>query len=278
MPDSSSRTILIVLCAITALFIALPRFSTYDPIAVSMVERLLPPDPAHWLGTDDLGRDLLSRVLHGAALTLSVSVTALLSSLFIGALLGAAAGYYYSRWPDNLFCWVADFVTSLPFLLVIAAVLSVVGPGLVKAYAILTAIMWTNPARIVRSEVIRTLPLDYVKAERAMGTPEWKILLITVLPACIDSAVLFSVGYLPEIIALEAGLSFLGLGVQPPQPSLGKMIFDSVPFIGAASWLALSPAAALFLIVFIVQAVAWASDSVWGNPKLLFSDERVKHE
>ncbi|RJX17052.1 MAG: ABC transporter permease [Desulforudis sp.] len=258
MFNNSNRTILLALCLITVFFLVIPWCSKYDPLVISMTERLLPPSQIHWLGTDDLGRDLLSRVLHGIALTLTVSVVALLSSLFIGALLGALAGYYYSRWPDRLFCWIADFLTSLPFLLVVAAILSVVGPGLVKAYAVLTAIMWTNPARIVRAEVIRTLLLDYVVAERAMGAPEWKILFVTVLPTCVDSAVLFSVGYLPEIVALEAGLSFLGLGVQPPQPSLGKMIYDSVTYIGTASWVALSPATALFLIVLIIQGVAWA--------------------
>ena len=252
----------------------LPKFSAHDPLAVSMVERLHPPSLTHWLGTDDLGRDLLSRVLHGAALTFSVSVAALLSSLVFGALIGAVAGLYYNSWPDKLFCWLADFVTSLPFLLVIAAILSVLGPGLWKAYAVLTAIMWTNPARIVRSEVIRTLPLDYVIAERAMGTPEWKILFRTVLPGCMDSAVMFSVGYLPEIIALEAGLSFLGLGVQPPQPSLGKMIYDSVTFIGAATWVAVSPAAALFFIVLIVQGIALVVATVKNNSPLQFVTKR----
>jgi peptide/nickel transport system permease protein len=156
-----------------------------------------------------------------------------------------------------MFSWLADFLVSVPFLIVIAAVLSLTGPGLEKAYVVLTAIIWVSPARIVRAEVIKTLPLEYVSAERALGNPGWRILFITVVPACVDAAILFSVGYLPEIIALEAGLSFLGLGVQPPQPSLGKMIFDGMTYIGSAWWVAFVPAATLFAIVTGVQAVAW---------------------
>lgn len=257
MLDKTTRASIITLVVLTGACLMLPWFATHDPLAVAITERLAAPDMIHWLGTDDLGRDLYSRILHAVALTVSISVAALLSSLLIGALLGAVAGYYYGRWPDRLFVWTTDFLTSIPFLLVIVAVLSVTGPGLIKAYVVLTGIMWANPARIVRAEVIRTLPLPYVLADRAAGTPEWRILFITALPACLEAAFLFSIGYLPEIIALEAGLSFLGLGVQPPQPGLGKMIFDGVGYIGSAWWMALSPAMALFLIVLGVQAVAW---------------------
>jgi peptide/nickel transport system permease protein len=257
MQPNITRHVLLALVMLTGVCLMLPWLPTQDPLAVMLAERFALPGMAHWFGTDELGRDLFSRVVHGAALTVSISIAALLSSLAIGVMLGALAGYYYNRWPDRLFSWVADFLVSVPFLIVIAAVLSLTGPGLGKAYLVLTAIIWVSPARIVRAEVIKTLPLDYVLAERAIGNPEWRILFITVMPACVDAAILFSVGYLPEIIALEAGLSFLGLGVQPPQPSLGKMIFDGITYLGAAWWVAIIPAAALFLIVTGVQAVAW---------------------
>ena len=257
MLDKAVRHQLLALVMLIVIALMLPLVAPHDPLALAIEDRLVSPSGDYLLGTDDLGRDVLSRVLHGIALTVSVSVAALLSSLVFGSVVGATAGYFYNRWPDRLFGWLADFLTSVPFLLIIVAVLSVLGPGLIKAYAVLTVIMWVNPARIVRAEVTRTMPLPYVLAERTMGTPEWKILFITVLPGCLNAAILFSVGYLPEIIALEAGLSFLGLGVQPPQPGLGKMIFDGIPYIGSAWWLAFSPAVTLFVVVLGVQLVGW---------------------
>jgi peptide/nickel transport system permease protein len=253
----NTRGVLLALAGLTLLCLLLPGLPTQNPLHVMVDQRLTPPDAAHWLGTDELGRDMLSRVVSGTALTVGVSVAALLSSLAIGIVLGALAGRYYGRWPDYLFLWLADLLTAVPFLIVIAAVLSVTGPGLAKAYAVLTGIIWVSPARIVRAEILKTLPLEYVAADRALGSPEWRIMLVTVIPATVGSAITFSIGYLPEIIALEAGLSFLGLGVQPPQPSLGKMIFDGLTYIGAAWWMAVVPAGALFLIVTGVQAIAW---------------------
>ena len=258
---------LLALGALTGVSLIAPWFSAYDPLVISIGERLLQPNHVHWMGTDDLGRDLFSRVLHGAALTMSVSVAALLSSLVLGAILGAAAGYYYKGWPDKLFCWLSDFLMSIPFLIVIAAVLSLSGPGLDKAYMVLTVIMWTSPARIVRAEVIKTMPLEYVTAERAMGSPEWRILFVTVMPACMNTAMLFSVSYLPEIIALEAGLSFLGLGVQPPRPALGKIIYEGIAQLPGSWWLSIFPAGTLFMLVVGVQVASWLAQTGKGNIK-----------
>lgn len=263
MPSDSARNALLALVILAGLSLLLSWFPGQSPLQIAVEQRLSPPSADHLLGTDDLGRDVLSRVVAGTALTLWVSMAALLSSLGIGILLGAVAGFWYNRWPDRLFCWLADALISVPFLLLVAALLSVTGPGLVKAYAVLTCVIWVSPARIVRAEVIKTWPLDYVSAERALGVPNWKVLFATVLPACVNTAVLFSLGYLPEIIALEAGLSFLGLGVQPPQPSLGKMVFDGINYIGSAWWLAVMPAAALLCIVLIVQAFS----KVLGTPR-----------
>lgn len=258
LPRGPWRTVL-GLMVLGGICLVLPSLSTQDPLAVNMGQRLAAPSADHWLGTDELGRDLLSRVLSGTALTVGVSLAALFTSLLIGVVLGAVAGFYYGNWPDRLFMWIADLLVSVPFLIVIAAVLSVTGAGLWKAYAVLTAIIWVSPARIVRAEVIKTATLDYVSAERALGTPEWKILLVTLIPACMNAAIVFAIGYLPEIIALEAGLSFLGLGVQPPQPSLGKMIFDGLNYIGAAWWMVVVPAAALFFIVLVVRGIEGAA-------------------
>jgi len=148
-----------------------------------------------------------------------------------------------------------DLLSAVPFLLIIVGILAVIGPGLGKAYAVLAGVVWVHPARIVRIEVARALTESYVLSARASGITEARILVRSVLPGCLDAAMLFFVAYLPEIIALEAGLSFLGLGVQPPAPGIGKMIFDGVAYLSAAWWMAVFPAAALFAIVLAVQAL-----------------------
>jgi peptide/nickel transport system permease protein len=226
-----------------------PVLPLQDPLSTNMVERLAGPSWNHVFGTDELGRDLLSRTVHGFSTTVLISIGALLSSLALGIALGAVAGYATNRLADRVFIWIVNLLMSLPFLLVMAAILSLTRPTIGKAYAILAGIMWVYPARIVRAEVMRTKTLPYVEASRALGSPEWRIIAKTILPACTGAALTFSLSYLPEIVGLEAGLSFLGLGVQPPDPGLGKMIFDGLSYISSAWWLPLFPAAVLFLVV-----------------------------
>lgn len=231
----------------------LPGLATYNPVDVRLDDMLMAPSGHHLFGTDELGRDVLSRVLHGFATTVTVSLAALASSLLIGATVGAVAGYYYETWPDRILGWVINLIISLPFLLIIASVVSLTQPTIAKAYLILTAIMWVHPARIVRAEVLKRMNLDYVLASRMLGSPEWRILAKTILPDCLKAAITFSVSYLPELVALEAGLSFLGLGVQPPDPGLGKMIFDGLNYIYSAWWISLFPAIAVFVLVLVIN-------------------------
>ena len=253
---SAGYKVLLALGVVLALGWLLPLAAPHDPLAVNITERLSPPDMGHWLGTDDLGRDVLSRVMYGVSTTVTISIIALVSALAIGVAAGGLAGWFYERWPDRLVLWLADLLTSIPFLVLVAAVLSIWGPGLVKAYFVLTAVMWTNSARIVRAAVIRTLPLDWVSADRAAGFSEVHILTQKVLPKCIGPALIFAVGYLPDVIGLEAGLSFLGLGLQPPQPGLGKMIFDGINFIDSGWWVSVAPGMALFLVVLSVAGIS----------------------
>ena len=239
-----------------ALFIAssiLPYLQSHDPLNIDLDSKLIQPSLQHFWGTDELGRDVFSRVLYGFSTTLRVSIFALLSSLFIGICLGGIAGYWYGTWIDSAFNWFVSLIFSLPFLLIMAAILSIIPPGIINAYIILSLIMWVGPARIIRAEVIKTKDLNYIVTARAYGYPEWRILLFTILPATIESAFIFSISYLPEIVGLEAGLSFLGLGVQPPYPGLGKMIFDGLNYINIAWWMTLFPAMILFVVVMLIN-------------------------
>ena len=234
-----------------------------DPVAMAGAAPLLPPgSPGHLWGTDELGRDLLSRVVHGLSTTLRVSILALASSLAIGAAVGALAGRFPGGLADTVINWVIDLVLSLPFLLIMAAILGIVSPGLANAYAVLAGIMWVYPARIVRAEVARRRKLGYILAARALGVSETRIMVSKLLPSALRPAILLSLSYLPEIVALEAGLSFIGLGAQPPEPGIGKMIFDGLPYVYSAWWLMALPATALFLVVLTVNAVTLGGSAI----------------
>jgi len=227
------------------------KFAPHNPLGIDLLERLAPPDPAHLFGTDELGRDIFSRVLVGFSNTVNVSIMTLFSSFFIGVVFGSIAGIFYGTLIDRAFNWIAAMLFSLPFLLIIAAVMSLMEKNLFNAYLVMTCIIWVSPARIVRAGVIKARSAAFVLYERAMGMQEWKILLRSLIPTSIQPAFIFSFRYFPEIIGLEAGLSFLGLGVQPPQPGLGKMIFDSINYLYSAWWYAFFPAFFLFSIVCI---------------------------
>lgn len=251
--DKLAMKIAIFLLVLFFISIFVPYFSPHDPLEINLDNKLTNPSLQYFWGTDDLGRDIFSRVLNGFSTTISVSILSLLASLVLGICLGGIAGYCYGTWVDWIFNWIVSLIFSLPFLLIMASIMSIVKPGIVNAYIILTCIMWVGPARITRAEVIKTKNLCYVMTSRAYGYPEWRILLVTIMPATVESAFTFSVSSLPEIIGLEAGLSFLGLGVQPPYPGLGKMIFDGINYIYSAWWMAFFPAMTLFITMMSIN-------------------------
>ncbi len=244
----------------------LPGLAPYDPLEMHLEWSLRRPSGAHPWGTDELGRDVLSRALSGFSTTVRVSLEALVTSLVIGVLLGSLAGWQAGKAPDRAFLWIVQLVMSIPFLLTMAAVLSLTRPTVRKAYLVLTGVMWVYPARMVRAEVMRIRNLPYVLASRALGRPEWQVLMFVVLPRCVGSAVTFSVSYLPEIVALEAGLSFLGLGVQPPQPGLGKMIFDGLNYLGPAWWISFLPAVMLIILTLVIHL--FLRRRLWAAPQI----------
>ena len=243
----------IFLSVLLLVSVFIPYLSTQNPLEINLDIKLMSPSLYHLWGTDELGRDIFSRVLNGFSTTIRVSILALLASLVIGICLGGIAGYCYGTWVDWIFNWIVSLIFSLPFLLIMASSMSIAGPGIVNAYIILSLIMWVGPARITRAEVIKTKSLGYVITAKAYGYPGWRILLLTIMPATVESAFIFSISYLPEIIGLEAGLSFLGLGVQPPHPGLGKMIFDGLNYIYSGWWLAFFPAMTLFVTVLLIN-------------------------
>lgn len=228
-----------------------PKLSSQNPLDIQLEQKLQKPSVEHPFGTDELGRDVFARVLYGFSTTIRVSILALCSSFVIGITLGSIAGFFYGSLIDTTFNWHVSLIFCLPFLLIMASIMSVLTPNIVNAYMVLACIMWVGPARIARAEVIRTRMIEHVLASRAMGNPEWRILIRDIMPTTLESSFIFTLSYFPEIVGLEAGLSFLGLGVQPPDPGLGKMIFDGLNYIYSAWWLAFCPAMVLFLIILL---------------------------
>jgi len=223
--------------------------SPHDPVTIDLEARFTAPNSTYLLGTDELGRDIFSRILRGFLTTIQVSIMCFVTSFIFGVLIGATAGYFYDTLIDKMFQWSAAMLFSLPFLLLIAACMSLLEKNLFNAYVIITAIIWVGPARIVRAGVASVKSSDFVAAERAMGYSEISILFRSLIPMSIRPAFIYSFKYFPEIIGMEAGLSFLGLGIQPPHPGLGKMIFDGTNYLGSAWWYAFFPALILFLTV-----------------------------
>ena len=258
------RSIICIIFFLMFLWIAsvvLSWFIPYNPLQVNLQQRLAPPSRFHLCGTDELGRDIFSRIVVGCKNTVSVSIMAFLSSFIVGVLIGGTAGYFYNTFFDKLFNWVVALLFSLPLILVIASLLSIMDKNLFNAYLVLSATIWASPARIVRAGVIQWMPAGFIMLERAMGKSEFSILSKSLLPITLRPAFIFSFKYFPEIIGMEAGLSFLGLGLQPPRPGLGRMVFDGINSLSFAWWYSIFPALVIFLLVCSTNLFAVAMES-----------------
>ena len=258
--------LLLFLCCLPVLAWVMIKGFHVDPLAMDLRNRLSPPGSGHWFGTDELGRDLLTRVMVGFYNTVTVSIFAFVSSFIIGVCAGGLAGYYYDTWVDRIFNWLVSLIYSIPFLLSIVALASLLDRSLFSAYLVLSAVIWVGPARIVRAGIAKAIHSDVVRLERVLGKPEWQIMIKTLIPLSIRPAFIFSFKYFPEIVGLEAGLSFIGLGIQPPEPGLGKMMFDGSTYLLTAWWYAFFPAVTLFMVVLISNAlVSLAEKSTAGD-------------
>lgn len=224
--------------------LAAPWLAPHDPYRLDLPARLQPPSPLHPMGTDHLGRDVLSRVLYGARVSLGVGVASRLVGAALGLALGAAAGFF-GGWVDVAIMRLAEVALAIPDLLLALAVVFVLGPGLPRLFVALALVGWAGLARVVRAQVLSVREQPFVEAARAAGAGPLRILVRHVLPHCLAPAMVFvSVG-IPSTILAEAGLSFLGLGVEPPMPSWGQMVAAGRPFLRVAPWLALYPGLAI---------------------------------
>lgn len=217
-----------------------------DPNATNLEARLLPPGPGHWLGTDNLGRDVLSRVLHGSYVSLTIGLVAVAVSITIGIVVGAIAGYV-GGWLDNLLMRIVDAIMCFPSFFLILTVIALLGPGIMKIVIVIGLVAWTGTSRLVRAEFLTLRESEYVKAAQALGQSHVKVIFRHILPNAMAPVFVAAVLGVPDAILTEAGLSFLGIGVQPPQPTWGNIIADGKTYILDAWWLIVFPGLAILL-------------------------------
>jgi peptide/nickel transport system permease protein len=258
---------LILTSAAVVAALAAPALAPHDPIKSDFLQSLKPPGtPGYPLGTDQLGRDLLSRVLYGARIALFIGFCTVLLTAVVGGLLGLVAGFF-GGWPGAVLMRIADVQLSFPFVLLALTINAIVGLGLRNIIISLTAAGWVIYARVVRGEVLSIKQRDYVQAAAALGTGKARVLFRHVLPYVAPSIIVVASLQFSQFIVAEAAISFLGFGVQPPTPAWGSMLSESRDFLYVAWWLAAFPGAALALTALGINLVGdWLRDAL--DPKL----------
>ncbi|MCI2416943.1 ABC transporter permease [Saccharopolyspora sp. K220] len=239
---------LVVLAIYVLAAIFAPLLAPHDPNAVTLAQRLLPPGAHHLLGTDALGRDVLSRVIYGARVSLLVAVGAVLVGGVVGVALGMIAAWRGAK-VGAVLMRLVDIVLSVPFFLLAILVVAVLGPSLLNVVVCLALVRWPRYARVAHSATLQTRSRGFVRAATATGAPGWWIVLRHVLPEVLPVAIVVGTLELGLMVIYEASLSFLGLGVQPPTASWGSILSDGQQYIASAWWLATFPGIALFLLV-----------------------------
>jgi peptide/nickel transport system permease protein len=219
-----------------------------DPGAIDIAHRLQPPGLAYPLGTDDLGRDVLVRILYGARISLLVGFVAVGIATFIGILLGAMAGYY-GRWIDALIMRFVDIMLCFPTFFLILAVIAFLKPSIWNIMIIIGLTSWMGVARLVRAEFLSLRERDFVLAARAIGAKDARIIFRHILPNAISPVLVSATLGVAGAILTESALSFLGIGVQPPTPSWGNMLISGKQTLGTAWWLSVFPGMAILITV-----------------------------
>jgi peptide/nickel transport system permease protein len=243
-PLGALGALLVVLFVLSAALA--PMIAPYDPNALDVPARLQGPSFDHLLGTDNLGRDVLSRVLYGGRIALGVALTAVGLSLVAGILLGLIAGYG-PHWLDNLLLLLFDSVRAFPVIMFALAVITVVGPSLQTVVLVVVVTTIPQYARIIRTQTLSLRHAEYILAERSLGAGAPRVLLVHILPNVIGPLLILASMEIPVVITIEAGLSFLGLGVRPPTPSWGNILNDGYAFIRNTPWLVIAAGIPLVL-------------------------------
>jgi peptide/nickel transport system permease protein len=225
-----------------------PLLSPNDPLAQNVLNGLKPPSAEHPLGTDKLGREVMSRLLYGARISLFVGVSVVLIASIVGSLLGVLAGYL-GGWADEALMRITDIFFAFPALILAMAIAGALGPSLQNALIAISAVTWPVYARLLRGQVLALKEREFILAARTVGVPEWRIVLRHLLPNMLAPMLVQASFDMGGAITSVAGLSFIGFGAQPPTPEWGVMISESRTYMATAWWLGTFPALSIMLVV-----------------------------
>ncbi len=238
---------LAIILALLVVAALAPWIAPYSPLDGTLSNRLQPPSAAHWMGTDELGRDILSRVIHGARITLVIVVLVAIISAPLGLLIGAISGYY-GGWVDRVLMGVTDIFLSMPRLILALAFVAALGPGIENAVIAIAITAWPVYARIARAETLTFRTAEFIAAVQMQGASDARIITRHVIPLCLSSTIVRVTLDMAGIILTAAGLGFLGLGAQPPLPEWGAMISRGRAFILDQWWVATMPGFAIVIV------------------------------
>jgi ABC-type dipeptide/oligopeptide/nickel transport system permease subunit len=262
----------VILLLIVATSVLAPWIAPHDPLAVDIRHRLVPPQwmdggtPEHLLGTDQVGRDLLARMMYGGRVSLVVGIGAVLISATIGVLLGLGAGYCGGRADWTIMTGI-NVMLTFPFVLLALAVIAVLGPSLTNMIIVLGIAGWPIYARVIRAETMAIVERDFVLAGRALGMGHARIVFRQIAPNLVSVIVVIATLQVAQVIILESFLSFLGLGIQPPTPAWGNMLGEGRLYMLNSWWIATFPGLAIFLTTLVINLIGNALRD-WLDPHL----------
>lgn len=251
--------LILLIFVIMAIFA--PWIAPQDPYETDLFRRLQPPawkeggELAFLLGCDALGRDILSRIIYGARISIFIGTVVVVAATMIGILAGLAAGYLRG-WVDIIISRLVDILLGFPYLIFAIGLMAMMGPGLFNIVLALIYKEWVIPCRVVRGETLAVRELEYVEAARALGASRFHIMIHEIMPNVLSAVLVVATIRMADVIILEASLSFLGLGVQPPTASWGSMVADGRAFILEAWWVSTFPGLAILLLVLVINVAS----------------------
>jgi peptide/nickel transport system permease protein len=238
----------IIIAIVFALAMLAPWISPYDPNAINVKAILFAPSWQHWMGTDGLGRDVLSRMLHGGRISLLVGLVAVGISTAIGVVLGALAGYYRG-WVDTVIMRIVDIMLSIPSFFLILAVIAFLTPSIINIMIVIGLTSWMGVTRLVRAEFMSLSQREFIQASKTLGAKDARLIFTHLLPNSLTPIIVSAVLGIASAVLMESGLSFLGLGVQAPESSWGNILTDGKEYIQFAWWLSVYPGMAILITV-----------------------------
>lgn len=245
----------LLLVAFVLVALLAPVIAPYDPIYQDATARLTPPSLAHWFGTDNYGRDILSRVIFATRIDMQLAFLGVAFPFLIGTTVGTVAGYFGGL-VDTLFMRLVDIILAFPFLVLMLAIITVLGPGLQSFYIAMALVGWVSYARLVRAEILILKSSDFALAARSLGYGHARIMFRHLLPNALTGSIVFAMSDCVLVLLAGASISYLGLGVQPPLAEWGIMVAEGQGFITKASWISAFPGLAIVALAFAFSLVA----------------------